>query len=387
MNSPKLSPLFAGLCAAVLLVSQTAAAAKIIPAAPKLAATGYILMDFHSGHVLEESEADTRMEPASLTKMMSAYVVSDELRAGNIRLEDKVTISEKAWRMPGSRMFIEVNKQVAVQELLKGVIVQSGNDATVALAEHVAGSEEAFASLMNQYAKTLGLSGTHFVNSTGLPHTEHYTTPRDMARMAQALIRDFPEHYAWYSIKEYTFNDIRQYNRNRLLWRDRTVDGVKTGHTESAGYCLVASADRDGMRLISVVLGTKSERAREQESQKLLNFGYRFYATHRLYGANESLADARVFQGEADALPLGLDADLYVTIPRGRYKQLKPSVSYEAVITAPVEKGRSLGTVTVNLGETQILERPLRALKTVPEGGWWKRLIDWFKLLFYGWFN
>jgi len=256
----------------LLWLGESLAAPILVPSPPKIKAEGFLLIDFNSGRVLAEKNADTRMEPASLTKMLSSYVVAYELREGNIKFEDMVTISKKAWKMPGSRMFAEVGKKIEVQELLKGVIIQSGNDATVALAEFVAGSEEAFASLMNQHAQELGMISSNFVNSTGLPHKDHYTTPRDMATIAKALIRDFPEHYKWYSQKEFRFNGIKQYNRNKLLWRDKYVDGVKTGHTESAGFCLVASAQRDGMRLISVLLGAKSEDARANESQKLLGF-------------------------------------------------------------------------------------------------------------------
>ncbi|VAX02275.1 D-alanyl-D-alanine carboxypeptidase, partial [hydrothermal vent metagenome] len=262
-------------------------AATLIPATPKIKAKGYLLIDFNSGRVLAEKKSGQRMEPASLTKMLSAYVIDHELAKGNISLDDEVRISEKAWRMEGSRMFIEVGKKISVEDLLKGVIIQSGNDATVALAEHVAGSEDAFVSLMNQHAAELGMLDSHFVNSTGLPHKDHYTTPRDLAKLAIALIRDYPTHYAWYSQKEFVYNDIKQYNRNRLLWRNKYVDGIKTGHTESAGYCLVASAERDGMRLISVVLGTRNDETRSSESQKLLTYGFRFFETHRLYKANE----------------------------------------------------------------------------------------------------
>lgn len=369
------------------LVSNSLAAPSAIPGVPQLAAKGYILQDFNSGNVIAENNADQRMEPASLTKMMSAYVVAHELKAGNITLQDEVTISEKAWRMPGSRMFIEVGKKVSVEELLRGVIIQSGNDATVALAEHVAGTEEAFVSLMNEYSHRLGAKDSHFINSTGLPHKDHYSTPRDMATIAGAIIRDFPDHYKWYAEKKFVFNNITQYNRNKLLWRDESVDGVKTGHTDSAGFCLVASALKNDMRLISVVLGTKSENSREGESQKLLNYGFRFYESHRLYANDEVLKDVRIWQGVEDSLKLGLGSELYVTVPRGQYKNLKPSISYEATIIAPVKKGQPLGMVKINLDDKEIVSRPLLALHNVDEGGWWKIFIDWIKLLFHGWFN
>jgi len=380
-----LSRLLLTLTGLLWLVSMTASAA--IPASPELAAKGYVLLDFHSNQIIAEQKADQRMEPASLTKMMSTYVISQELKSGNISLADKVTISKKAWRMPGSRMFVEVGKQVSVEDLLKGIIIQSGNDATVAMSEHVAGGEDAFASLMNSYAEKLGMQGTHFVNSTGLPDPDHYTTPRDMATLASALIRDFPEHYKWYAIKKFTYNNITQYNRNKLLWRDEHVDGIKTGHTEAAGYCLVASALRDDMRLISVILGTKSESARVQESQKLLNYGFRFFRSHKLYDANTALSTAELWKGATDTVELGLRDDLYITIPRGQYKQLKPSINFNALIEAPVSKHAVLGKLQVTLKDAVLVERPLVALQEVPEGSWWKRLLDGLILLVKGWFN
>ena len=375
------------LLALLFTHSITFAAPFVVPAVPKVAAEGFLLIDFNSGKVIAEENADTRMEPASLTKMLTAYIVSQEIRDGNLSLDTEVNISEKAWRMPGSRMFVEVGKKISVEDLLKGVIVQSGNDATVALAEHIAGSEDTFASLMNKYAAKLGLANSHFMNSTGLPHADHYTTPRDMATMAIALIRDFPEHYSWYSIKQYKFNGISQYNRNKLLWRDQNVDGVKTGHTESAGYCLVASAKRDDMRLISVVLGTSSERAREQESQKLLNYGFRFFETQKLYSANEALATARIWKGQTDSLPLGLTKDLYITVARGQYKNLKPLINYPAAIEAPATLGQNFGTLQISLQDKTIAEQPLVALQAVEQGSWWKRLIDSIRLFFAGLFS
>ena len=314
--------------------------------------------------------------------MLSAYVIDHELAKGNISLDDEVLISEKAWRMQGSRMFIEVGKKVSVEDLFKGVIIQSGNDATVALAEHVAGSEDAFVSLMNQHAAELGMLDSHFVNSTGLPHKDHYTTPRDLAKLAIALIRDYPKHYDWYSQKEFVYNDIKQYNRNRLLWRNKYVDGIKTGHTEAAGYCLVASAKRDGMRLISVILGTRSDEARSSESQKLLTYGFRFFETHRLYKANEPLTTARVWKGEQETLPLGLNEDLYLTIPKGQYKKLVANMNLDARITAPIRQGQAFGTVNVSLGDEQYAKRELVALSTIESGGLFGNLVDEIKLLF-----
>jgi D-alanyl-D-alanine carboxypeptidase (penicillin-binding protein 5/6) len=284
--------------------------------------------------------------------------------------------------MPGSRMFIEVGSEVSVEKLLKGLIIQSGNDASVALAEHVAGSEESFVPLMNAHAKTLGLEGTHFANSTGLPHKDHYTTPRDMALLATAIIRDFPDHYDWYSEKSYSYNNISQNNRNLLLFRDESVDGIKTGHTEAAGYCLVASAERKAMRLISVVMGTKSEKARAQESQKLLNYGFRFFETHRLYQAGEELKQMRVWKGESESLKLGLQNELYVTVPRGQYKHLKASLNVDKTIIAPVSRGEVLGSVNIRLDDTLIAERKLVALQAVADGGLMQTAKDSILLLF-----
>ncbi len=366
----------------LLWVGESLSAPILVPSPPKIKAEGFLLIDYSSGRVLAEKNADTRMEPASLTKMLSSYVVAYELREGNIKFEDMVTISKKAWKMPGSRMFAEVGKKIEVQELLKGVIIQSGNDATVALAEFVAGSEEAFASLMNQHAQELGMISSNFVNSTGLPHKDHYTTPRDMATIAKALIRDFPEHYKWYSQKEFRFNGIKQYNRNKLLWRDKYVDGVKTGHTESAGFCLVASAKRDDMRLISVLLGAKSENARANESQKLLGYGFRFFESHQLYAADVPLTEVPVWKGEKEMISLGLKQDLYVTVPRGQYKNLDASMKISSKIIAPTVKGQELGIVSVKLGELDFAERKLVALESIESGSLWNNLLDEVKLLF-----
>ena len=362
--------------------SALQAAPSTIPSPPKLAASGYVLMDYQSGQILADNKAEQRLEPASLTKMMTAYVISQELQSGHIALTDKVLVSEKAWRMPGSRMFIEVGKEVTLEKLMKGLVIQSGNDASVALAEYVAGSEDSFVPLMNAQAKRLGLKNTHFANSTGLPHEDHYTTPRDMALLAAAIIRDFPDHYNWYSEKSYKYNNISQNNRNLLLFRDDSVDGLKTGHTEAAGYCLVASAKRKEMRLISVVMGTKSEKARAQESQKLLNYGFRFFETHRLYSAGQELKQMRVWKGESEALNLGLGSELYVTVPRGQYKKLNASLSVDKTIIAPVSRGQSLGMVNIRLGEEVLAERPLVALQSVAEGGFVQLVKDNVLLMF-----
>jgi D-alanyl-D-alanine carboxypeptidase (penicillin-binding protein 5/6) len=279
-------------------------------------------------------------------------------------------------------MFVEVGKQVSVENLLKGMVIQSGNDATVALAEFIAGSEETFAALMNRHAEELGLSNSHFMNSTGLPDKEHYMSARDIATLAGVLIRDFPTYYGWYSQKEFTWNDITQYNRNKLLWRDESVDGVKTGHTDSAGYCLVTSAEKEGMRLITVVLGTKSENARAEVSQALLNYGFRFFETHKLYDTGTALTNARVWKGASENVQLGLDRPLYATIPRGQYKSLDASMTVDNQIIAPVTAGQSLGSVLVRLGDEVIAEQELVALQAVGEGSFWQRIVDEAMLYF-----
>ena len=357
-------------------------AVNLIPAAPKIKAHAYLLMDFNSQHIIVSKNADKRVEPASLTKIMTVYVTLYELGKNNIKLEDQVKISEKAWRMKGSRMFIEVNSWVSVKELLHGVIIQSGNDASVALAEHIAGSESAFADLMNQHAKNLGMNNTHFVNSTGWPNKNHYTTAKDLAILTRALIFDFKEHYALFKIKYYTYNDIKQPNRNRLLWTDDRVDGVKTGHTESAGYCLIASAKQKNMRLISVVTGTNSESARETATRKLLSYGFRFYETYLLNKAHTALTTQRVWKGDKENLELGLTENLYITAPKGSRSKIKANMKLDAMITAPVRKNQQFGTVNVLLDDTQLTSRPLVALSNVKEGSFFSKLIDNIILMF-----
>lgn len=369
------------LVLAFFLLVQPAFALPV-PDAPGVNARGYLLVDHASGRVLVEHNADERVEPASITKLMTAYTVFKALNAGTIDLAEKVRVSEKAWRMPGSRMFIEVGSRVSVEDLLKGTIIQSGNDASVALAEHVAGSEDTFVQLMNEYAALLGMESTHFTNSTGLPDPEHYSTARDIARLARNIIREFPEYYKWYSVHEFSYNGIRQSNRNTLLYRDPAVDGMKTGFTESAGYCLVTAALRDDMRLISVVMGADSERARADESQKLLNYGFRFFETHKLYAANNELTSARVWKGAEDQVALGLKADLFITIPRGTYKKLDAFMDLSARIVAPVNGSTPLGAVKVTLDGQTVAEQPLYALRPVEEGGLWRRAVDSILLLF-----
>ncbi len=377
----KLVPLLLGLL--VALVSPAAwSAAKPIPNPPELDATSYFLIDYDSGRVLAEKNPDEPVEPASITKLMTAYLVDKAIADGDIGLDEMVTISEKAWRMQGSKMFVEVGKQVSVEDLLKGLIIQSGNDASVALAEHIAGSESAFAGYMNHQAKLLGMNNTNYVNSTGWPDEKHYSSARDIATLTRAVINEFPDSYRYYKEREFTFNDIRQFNRNRLLWRDDSVDGVKTGHTEAAGFCLVASAERDGMRLISVVLGTNSDKARTQSSQSLLNYGFRFFETHKLYGADEVLKTARVWYGEHEQISLGVGKDIYITIPRGRYGDLDASMEIDSEISAPVSAGQTLGQVNINLDGESILSEPIVAMQGVDEGSLFVRAMDSVKLMF-----
>jgi len=353
----------------------------MVPKPPPITAKAHILVDADSGQVLSEQNADIALEPASLAKIMTVYAVAAGLKQNDIRLSDEVVVSEKAWKATGSRTFIEVAKQVKVQDLLLGVIVQSGNDASIALAEHLSGSEEVFAELMNLYAARLGLKDSHFTNSTGLPHPDQHMTARDAATVTAALIRDFPEIYKSFSIKEYTYNGIPQRNRNRLLWLDPAIDGVKTGHTENAGYCLVASARRERMRLISVILGAQSESVRIQQSQSLLNYGFRFYETHRLFSALQPVAKARVWKGENPEVALGLERDLFVTIPRRQAGALKASVDLPQRITAPLNKGEHKGVLKVAVGKSALLNRPLIALQAVAEGGIIQRLTDELRLL------
>ena len=339
----------------------------IIPAPPQLSAKAHLLIDAYTGTVLSENNADTKLPPASLTKMMTIYVVASAIERGAITKADQVNISIKAWKMGGSKMFIREGTQVSVEQLMRGVIIQSGNDASVALAEHVAGSEEAFVDIMNKQAALLGMTNTQFQNTTGWPHRDHYTSAKDLSLLARALINDHPEHYKIYSEKYFSYNGINQTNRNKLLFQDNDVDGIKTGHTDEAGYCLVASAKKDDMRLISVVMGTPSESVRAAESQKLLNYGFRYYKTHKLYSKNDVVNRARVWKGQVETLSLGPLEDIYLTVPRGTEDNLVASISVDKVIEAPVIQGRELGNVIVSLDDDQLLDVPLLALEPVAE--------------------
>ncbi|EIJ35669.1 D-alanyl-D-alanine carboxypeptidase family protein [Thiothrix nivea] len=357
---------------------------SLAPGVPEIEAKSYLLVDFQSGEELAGINPGMRIEPASITKLMTAYIMYQELGKGRVKLEDEVLISEKAWKMEGSRMFVELGKKVQFEKLLKGMIIQSGNDAAVALVEHLAGSEEAFVERMNKTAADLGMNDTHYMNVTGWPAQNHYTTARDIVKLVTALITDFPEWYKLYSIKEFSYNNIKQQNRNKLLWRDPTVDGLKTGHTESAGFCLVASAKRDNMRLISVVLGAKSEEERANTSQRLLEYGFRTFETHQLYGAGAVLETARVWKGEKTEVPAGVIGDLFVSITKGRYDQLKGGIQLDKGIDAPIKRGDRLGTIIITdqeLGKV-VKETPLLALEDVPEGGWWRSLVDGIQKFF-----
>ncbi|AEG32023.1 D-alanyl-D-alanine carboxypeptidase family protein [Thiomicrospira cyclica] len=377
-----------------LLVSLSLLAPKIlantpfiIPSPPNVAGTAHIVMDFDSGAIITSNEPDMQIEPASLTKIMTGYVVFSEIRNGRIQLDDMVTISHKAWRMPGSRMFIEVDKQVSVEDLIRGMVIQSGNDASVALAEYIARTEEDFAMLMNQYAAKLGMNNTNFLNATGLPDPEHLTTTRDLAILARALINEFPEFYTWYSERSFTFNGINQFNRNRLLWQDATVDGLKTGHTSSAGYCLVSSAKRDDMRIISVIAGTDSANQRIAESQRLINYAFRFFETHKLYGTDQRLQETRVFGGAKDLINIGVKDAVHVTIPRGQYQNLAIELVIPNKLNAPIAAGDSIGSLQISFNNEILAEPAIVALESVDKGSFFKRLLDSIKLFFKNLFS
>jgi D-alanyl-D-alanine carboxypeptidase (penicillin-binding protein 5/6) len=357
-------------------------AANNVPELPQLGASQYLLVDFLSGTELAAKDPDKRIEPASITKLMTAYVLYQELEKGNIKLEDRVLVSEKAWKMEGSRMFLEAGKKVPLERMIHGLIIQSGNDSAVALAEHTSGSEENFVRKMNENAKRLGMTNTNFVNVTGWPNPRHYMSARDIVKLTRAVINQYPEQYKMYSQKEYSYNGIKQYNRNKLLWHDETVDGVKTGHTESAGYCLLASAQRGSMRLISVVLGADSDKTRSNYSQQLLEYGFRFYETHKLYDANSVLTEARVWKGKKESVPTGIIEDFYVTIPKGNYSQLKGLMEINKSIDAPVKRGDVIGMAIIKDLDRVVLQKPLVAMDSVDTGGTWTNITDSVKKLF-----
>ncbi|MBU40294.1 MAG: D-alanyl-D-alanine carboxypeptidase [Pseudomonadota bacterium] len=371
----------------LLMSGQASAQAVLIPSPPQIAGSSWVLMDPLSGRVIMEHNSNERLPPASLTKMMTAYIVERELDEGRISMSDMVPISVKAWRTEGSRTFVQEGTSVSVEDLLKGVIIQSGNDASVALAEFVAGSEGAFVDIMNQQAQLLGMKDTHFENATGLPSADHFSTAYDLAVLARHIIQDYPENYPLYAQKHFTYNNIRQPNRNSLLWRDDSVDGLKTGHTEEAGYCLVASAKRGETRLIATVMGTSSSEARAQEVQKMLNYGFRYFETERLFRAGQELMASRVWGGQADEVSVGMPEDIYVTIPRGSREQLESVVDLDSVIKAPIKVGDELGRVRVVLDGETLVDESVLALTEVPEGGLFKRIWDAIKLFFVQLFN
>tara|TARA_Y100000766_G_scaffold71259_1_gene59834 strand:+ start:815 stop:1939 length:1125 start_codon:yes stop_codon:yes gene_type:complete len=366
----------------VATVAQANGLGIIVPNSPPVNATAHILMDYHSGEVLSEHLSEERVEPASLTKIMTMYVIDYELASGRLHEDEMVTISEKAWRAEGARMFVEVNTQVSVADLIRGIIIQSGNDASIAMAEYIAGSEDAFVAMMNQHAQRLGMQNTHFENVTGIPTEGHYSTAKDLALLSSAIIRDFPENYALYSEKWFSYNGIKQPNRNRLLWRNDHVDGIKTGHTDSAGYCLVASAAKDNMRLISVVLGANDDTGRTDGSNKLLTYGFRFFETHRLFASYKPLKQARVWMGNSAELALGTTEDIFVTIPQGHYDDLTATIRLDNNIRAPITEGARYGTIEVSLGDQLLATKPLISLHNVDKGGVFRRFKDYVSMTF-----
>jgi serine-type D-Ala-D-Ala carboxypeptidase (penicillin-binding protein 5/6) len=379
--------LLASTLAAPLAQAQAPAPAPVaaqapVPSPPTVPTNGYILVDHDSGRVLAEQRSDERMEPASITKLMTGYIVFAALREKRLALTDPVVISEHAWRSEGSRSFMELGSSIPVETLVKGMIVQSGNDATIALAEKVGGTEDGFVQMMNEYAKRLGLKNTHFDNSWGGPSPGHYSTARDLATLSRAIIREFPEYYKWYSLKEFTWNGIRQPNRNGLLYRDATVDGIKTGHTESAKYCLVSSAKRDGMRLVSVVLGSPSEKAREDASAALLNYGFTFYETVKLQQAGKTVLNPRIYKGDTQTVAVGSLRDISVTIARGRAATLMKEATIKGPLVAPLPAGSAVGEYRVTAGNEVVARIPLVTLKAVAEGGLWTTTTDSMRLWF-----
>ncbi len=374
-------------CFFIATFAITLNAAPLIPAPPTLAAKSWLLIDAKTGFVITENNADQKLPPASLTKMMTAYIASEQVALGNIKYDDNVRISEKAWRKGGSKMYVREGTEVKLEDLLRGIIIQSGNDASIAVAEYIAGSEDAFADLMNQTAYTLNMKDSHFKNATGWPAKDHYTTARDLATLAKAIINNHPEDYTMYSEKEFTYNDIRQPNRNTLLWQDDAVDGIKTGHTEDAGFCLVASAHKDGMRLISVVMGTKSMKDRSAESQKLITYGFRFFETVKSYEAKQELIKPDIWKGQQNTISLGTDQAVWLTIPRGSAQNIVTDIEVPELLQAPISAGDVIGTIKLSLDGEVIANKPLVALENVEKGGLFKLIWHWILLLVQGWIN
>lgn len=379
-----LTCLFSMASAANVPLTEALGNGPPIPAAPKLQASGYLLVDATNGEILVEHNAEEPLPPASLTKMMTAYIAEREITEGRMSFDDQVPVSVKAWKTGGSRMFIREGTEVRLEDLLRGIIIQSGNDASVAVAEYIAGSEDVFADVMNQTAISLGMTNTQFKNATGLPQEGHYTTAKDLSILAARIIQDFPDTYPIYEEKSFTYNGIKQANRNSLLFRDPTVDGLKTGHTEEAGYCLVASAERDGFRLISVVMGTASEKAREQETTKLLQYGFRYFSGKTVFAAGEPLPESarKVWFGEMESVDLAPTEPLYVTLPLGRESAIQATLDAPDTLDAPLEAGAVVGTVKIMLGERVLAESPVAVAEAVPEGGLFKRLMDFVLRLF-----
>ncbi|MDB3877731.1 D-alanyl-D-alanine carboxypeptidase [Gammaproteobacteria bacterium] len=361
-------------------------AQSLLPKAPKLNLSSYILIEANTNTVIAEFNSDNQIAPASMTKVMSGYVIADQLANGSISLDDKVLISEKAWKTGGSKMFVEAGKRVSVKDLLSGIVIQSGNDATVAMAEYVAGSEEGFVDFMNAYASELGLTNSLFQNSTGFSDPNHFTSAKDLAKLTQALINNFPDHYATYKEKEFTFSGIRQLNRNKLLWRDDSVDGVKTGHTDSAGFCLISSAQRNDMRLIAVVAGSESENERLTASQRLLEYGFRFYATQKLVSQAIKVTTAKVWGGKTNEVALGSTKDIYLTLSRADFKNIKANYQFNNNLQAPIEIGQMIGSIEFTSNDRVVLSAPLVAIETVEAKGFfgmlWSRLVYWITNLF-----
>ncbi|MDA9762412.1 D-alanyl-D-alanine carboxypeptidase [Gammaproteobacteria bacterium] len=361
-------------------------AQSLVPKAPKLNLSSYILIEASTNTVIAEFNSDNQIAPASMTKVMSGYVIADQIANGSISLDDKVLISEKAWKTGGSKMFIEAGKKVSVKDLLSGIIIQSGNDATIAMAEYVAGSEEGFVDFMNAYASELGLTNSLFQNSTGFSDPNHFTSAKDLAKLTQALINNFPDHYATYKEKEFTFSGIRQLNRNKLLWRDDSVDGVKTGHTDSAGFCLISSAQRNDMRLIAVVAGSVSENERLTASQRLLEYGFRFYATQKLVSQEIKVTTAKVWGGTTNEVALGSTKDIYLTLPRSEFKNIKANYQFNNNLQAPIEIGQMIGSIEFTSNDRIVLSAPLVAIEAIEAKGFfgtlWSRLVYWITSLF-----
>ena len=357
------------------------AAQSMVPQAPKLDLSSYILLEASTNTVLAEFNSDNQIAPASMTKVMSGYVIADQIASGAISLDDEVLISEKAWKTGGSKMFIEAGKRISVKDLLSGIIIQSGNDATIAMAEYVAGSEEGFVDFMNAYAAELGLSNSLFQNSTGFSDPNHFTSAKDLANLTKALINKFPDHYATYREKDFTFGGIRQLNRNKLLWRDDSVDGVKTGHTDSAGFCLISSAKRNDMRLIAVVAGSPSENDRLTASQRLLEYGFRFFATQKLVTQNTKVTSAKVWGGQTSEVSLGSQEDLHLTLPRSEFNNIKANYKFKNNIQAPIEIGQIIGSIEFTSNDRVVLSAPLVAIESVESKGFFGRLIA--KLIYW----